>query len=126
MKKGFTLLELIIVIIILGILATIGVSQYQGTIEKGREAEARSILGSMRTAMVAELVVVFLILFGIVFCGWQFMDAAAYSEAKDARYMAIIKDLHRQLDSCYVGEKTKEKVHYWYEDEEGELVEEKR
>ncbi|MDP8260053.1 MAG: type IV pilin-like G/H family protein [Candidatus Gygaella obscura] len=50
MKKGFTLLELIIVIIIVGILATIGFTQYSKTVEKGRAAEARSILGTLRTA----------------------------------------------------------------------------
>ncbi len=53
MKKGFTLLELIIVIIIVGILATIGFTQYQKTVEKGRAAEARSVLGTLRTAQQA-------------------------------------------------------------------------
>lgn len=48
MKKGFTLLELIIVIVILGILATLGYTQYGRTTEKGRAAEARTVLGSMR------------------------------------------------------------------------------
>ena len=50
MKKGFTLLELIVVIIILGILATLGFSQYIKMVEKGRSAEARMILGQVRTA----------------------------------------------------------------------------
>ncbi|MFA5320885.1 MAG: prepilin-type N-terminal cleavage/methylation domain-containing protein [Candidatus Omnitrophota bacterium] len=50
MKKGFTLLELIVVIIILGILATLGFSQYMKMVEKGRSAEARMILGQIRTA----------------------------------------------------------------------------
>jgi len=44
-NKAFTLLELIIVIIIVGILATLGLNQYTNIIEKGRQAEARSILG---------------------------------------------------------------------------------
>ncbi|MFA5004798.1 MAG: prepilin-type N-terminal cleavage/methylation domain-containing protein [Candidatus Omnitrophota bacterium] len=53
MKKGFTLLELIIVIIIIGVLATLGFSQYTKMIEKGRAAEARAILGSLRTMQAA-------------------------------------------------------------------------
>ena len=53
MKKGFTLLELMIVIIILGVLATLGVMQYQAAIEKSRGAEARQILGQLRTQCAA-------------------------------------------------------------------------
>lgn len=50
MKRGFTLLELIVVIIILGILATLGFTQYTKMIEKGRTSEAKMILGQLRTA----------------------------------------------------------------------------
>ena len=53
MKKGFTLLELIVVIIIIGILGTLGFTQYTKVIEKGRTAEAKAILGQMRTAQEA-------------------------------------------------------------------------
>ncbi len=49
-KQGFTLLELIVVIIIIGILATLGFTQYTKMVEKGRSAEARMILGQIRTA----------------------------------------------------------------------------
>ncbi len=54
MKKGFTLVELIIVIIIVGILASVGMTQYTKVVEKGRAAEARMILGTLRTAEIAE------------------------------------------------------------------------
>ncbi|MFA5093440.1 MAG: prepilin-type N-terminal cleavage/methylation domain-containing protein [Candidatus Omnitrophota bacterium] len=54
MNKGFTLIELIIVIIIVGILASVGVTQYTKVVEKGRAAEARMILGALRTAEIAH------------------------------------------------------------------------
>ncbi|MBL7131685.1 MAG: type II secretion system protein [Candidatus Omnitrophica bacterium] len=53
MKKGFTLLELMVVIIIIGVLATLGVMQYQAAIEKSRGAEARQILGQLRSQCAA-------------------------------------------------------------------------
>ncbi|MDD5356403.1 MAG: prepilin-type N-terminal cleavage/methylation domain-containing protein, partial [Candidatus Omnitrophica bacterium] len=49
MKKGFTLLELIVVIVILGIMATLATTQYTKMVEKSRGAEARTALGAVRT-----------------------------------------------------------------------------
>ncbi|MFH0917608.1 MAG: prepilin-type N-terminal cleavage/methylation domain-containing protein [Candidatus Omnitrophota bacterium] len=54
MRKGFTLVELVIVVIIVGILASIGLTQYNKVVEKSRAAEARMILGTCRTAEIAE------------------------------------------------------------------------
>jgi len=47
-EHGFTLIEIIIVIIIVGILAAVGISQYSVTVEKSRVAEAKRRIGTMR------------------------------------------------------------------------------
>lgn len=54
MKRGFTLLELVVVIIILGIMATLGIGQYGRMIERSRGAEARTILGQIRSQAAAH------------------------------------------------------------------------
>ena len=53
MKQGFTLLELIVVIIIIGVLATLGLGQYMRMVEKSRGAEARAIIGAIRANAAA-------------------------------------------------------------------------
>jgi len=50
-KKGFTLLELLIVVIIIGILASIALPQYTATIEKARSGEAVINIGTIRVAL---------------------------------------------------------------------------
>ena len=47
-SKGFTLIEILIVIIILAVLAGLAIPMYRGTVEKARKAEALSVLSSMR------------------------------------------------------------------------------
>ena len=51
--KGFSLIELMVVVVIIGILATVGIPQYQKFQAKVKRSEARSLLGSMYTAQKA-------------------------------------------------------------------------
>ena len=51
-NKGFTLLELIIVVIVIGILASIALPRYLKVMEKARSTEAKQILGTVRSAQM--------------------------------------------------------------------------
>lgn len=51
LRSGFTLIELVIVIAIVGILAAIAVPAYQEQARKGRRAEATSELGRLQMAL---------------------------------------------------------------------------
>jgi len=53
MKRGFTLLELLVVIIILTVLAALGLGQYSRVVEKSRSTEARKIIGDIRDLATA-------------------------------------------------------------------------
>ena len=49
-RSGFTLLELLIVVIIVGILATFAIPQFIGFVDRSREGEAINIISSILTA----------------------------------------------------------------------------
>jgi prepilin-type N-terminal cleavage/methylation domain-containing protein len=50
-NQGFTLVELMIVVIIVGILAAVAIPMYQGATERAKASEAVAALGTIRGAM---------------------------------------------------------------------------
>jgi len=50
-EKGFTLMELMIVIVIIGVLAAIGVPAYKGMTDKARKASCDANLRTVQTAV---------------------------------------------------------------------------
>ncbi|USN53722.1 MAG: type II secretion system protein [Candidatus Nomurabacteria bacterium] len=51
-RKGFTLIELLVVIAIIGILSGIGITQFNKSREKARDAQRKSDLANIRSALL--------------------------------------------------------------------------
>lgn len=56
LQKGFTLIELMIVVAIIGILATIAIPQYRDYIAQAQAMEACSLLGGLKTPITEHLI----------------------------------------------------------------------
>lgn len=54
-KKAFTLIEVLVMVLIIGILAAIGVPQYQRALESSRSSEAIVMIGNIVTAQEMQL-----------------------------------------------------------------------
>ncbi|WP_372861695.1 pilin [Psychrobacter sp.] len=71
-QKGFTLIELMIVVAIIGILAAIAIPAYQNYIAKAQVAEAYTLAGGLKTGIATNLQ-----------AGTCFADGAATKTAAD-------------------------------------------
>ncbi len=54
MKKAFTMIELIFVIVVIGILAAIAIPKFAATRDDAEITKARAAVGAMRTAIATE------------------------------------------------------------------------
>lgn len=50
-EKGFTLIELVIIIVVLGILAAVAIPKYQNITAEANQAATRSVLGGLRSGI---------------------------------------------------------------------------
>lgn len=80
-KRGFTLIELMIVVAIIGILAAIAIPKFSQLITKSNEANTKGNLGAIRSALS--------IYYGDLE-GWYPSDSTLLSLTSNAKYMSNI------------------------------------
>lgn len=90
--KGFTLIEILIVLIVIGILATLLMPQITGMAERARTVEAKNTMSAIRTAIMAFYFE----------SGNQMPAPAANSDAVDATIGMIVgPDAKRLFEYAY-------------------------
>jgi len=84
-SKGFTLIELMIVVAIIGILAAIAIPRFANLIDRAREARTQGNLGSVRSAMA--------ICYGSTDGNWPATLAAMTAAVLPGPYIDVIPDV---------------------------------
>lgn len=102
MKKGFTLMELLVVVLIVGILSAVALPQYEKAVEKSRSAEALSLLKSIHQAQKI-----------------YFMQTGTHTSKLDDLDITFSGAADHDMGSGITGKKTKYFVYYTNFDSNG-------